>query len=252
MDKKRYKEELYNLQVELVKFQKSVISKEKKVLIIFEGRDAAGKDGTIKRFTEHMSPRETRIVALPKPSDKDRKSWYFQRYVPHLPSGGEVVFFNRSWYNRAGVEKVFGFCTPEEHKLFMEEVGDFEHLLTRSKMIFFKYYLDISKEEQKRRLEARRTDPLKQWKISSLDDQAQEKWEAYSEARNEMFVKTDFIYAPWIVVHTDDKKEARINTMKHFLSQVDYKEKDESKLLYDNDIVFPFSMEALESGKIFP
>lgn len=252
MDKKRYKEELYNLQVELVKFQKSVIGKEKKVLIIFEGRDAAGKDGTIKRFTEHMSPRETRIVALPKPSDKDRKSWYFQRYVPHLPSGGEVVFFNRSWYNRAGVEKVFGFCTLEEHKLFMEEVGDFEHLLTRSKMIFFKYYLDISKEEQKRRLEARRTDPLKQWKISSLDDQAQEKWEAYSEARNEMFVKTDFIYAPWIVVHTDDKKEARINTMKHFLSQVDYKEKDESKLLYDNDIVFPFSMEALESGKIFP
>ena len=252
MDKKTYKKALYDLQVELVKFQKSVIAEEKKVCIIFEGRDAAGKDGTIKRFTEHLSPRETRVVALSKPSDRDRKSWYFQRYVPHLPSGGEIVFFNRSWYNRAGVEKVFGFCTPEEHKLFMEEVGDFEHLLTRSKMLFFKYYLDISKEEQKRRLDARKNDPLKQWKISSLDEKAQEKWKAYSKARDEMFVKTDFIYAPWVIVHTDEKKEARIHVMKHFLSQVEYEGKDEKKLLYDNDIVFPFSMEALESGKIFP
>ncbi len=252
MDKKTYKKALYDLQVELVKFQKSVIAEEKKVCIIFEGRDAAGKDGTIKRFTEHLSPRETRVVALSKPSDRDRKSWYFQRYVPHLPSGGEIVFFNRSWYNRAGVEKVFGFCTLEEHKLFMEEVGDFEHLLTRSKMLFFKYYLDISKEEQKRRLDARKNDPLKQWKISSLDEKAQEKWKAYSKARDEMFVKTDFIYAPWVIVHTDEKKEARINIMKHFLSQVAYEGKDEKKLLYDNDIVFLFSMEALESGKIFP
>ncbi len=252
MDKKAYKAQLYDLQVELVKFQKSVIAEEKKVLIIFEGRDAAGKDGIIKRFTEHMSPRETRIVALPKPSDREKKSWYFQRYVPHLPAGEEVVFFNRSWYNRAGVEKVFGFSTPEEHALFMEEVGDFEHMLTRSKMLFFKYYLDISREEQKKRLEARRTDPLKQWKLSSLDDKAIEKWEDYSRARNEMFVRTDFVYAPWVVVHTDDKKEARINVMKHFLSQVSYDDKDESKLLYDNDIVFPFSKEALENGKIFP
>lgn len=251
MDKKTYKEELYNLQVELVKFQKNVIAEGKKVCIIFEGRDSAGKDGTIKRFTEYLSPRETRVVALGKPSDKDKSSWYFQRYVPHLPSGQEIVFFNRSWYNRAGVEKVFGFCTPEEHALFMEEVGDFEHLLTRSKMIFFKYYLDISKEEQKNRLDARRSDPLKQWKISPIDEKAQEKWDAYSEARDEMFVKTDFIYAPWVVVHTDEKKEARINVMKHFLSQVEYEDKDESKLLYDNDIVFPFSMEALEAGKIF-
>lgn len=252
MEKKSYKRELYDLQVELVKFQRDVISNKKKVCLIFEGRDAAGKDGTIKRFTEHLSPRERRVVALGKPSDKDRMSWYFQRYVPHLPSGQEIVFFNRSWYNRAGVEKVFGFCTPEEHKLFMEEVGDFEHLLTRSGMLFFKYYLDISKEEQQKRLDARRNDPLKQWKISPLDEKAQEKWDDYSEARDEMFIKTDFIFAPWVVVHTDEKKEARINVMKHFLSQVAYEGKDESKLLYDNDIVFPFSMEALESGKIFP
>jgi len=252
MDKKTYKKELYDLQVELVKFQRDVIANQKKVCLIFEGRDAAGKDGTIKRFTEHLSPRERRVVALGKPSDKDRMSWYFQRYVPHLPSGQEIVFFNRSWYNRAGVEKVFGFCTPEEHKLFMEEVGDFEHLLTRSKIVFFKYYLDISKEEQKKRLDARRNDPLKQWKISPLDEKAQEKWDAYSKARDEMFIKTDFVFAPWIVVHTDEKKEARINVMKHFLSQVAYEGKDESKLLYDNDIVFPFSAEALESGKIFP
>ena len=252
MDKKTYKKELYDLQVELVKFQRDVIANQKKVCLIFEGRDAAGKDGTIKRFTEHLSPRERRVVALGKPSDKDKMSWYFQRYVPHLPSGQEIVFFNRSWYNRAGVEKVFGFCTPEEHKLFMEEVGDFEHLLTRSKMIFFKYYLDISKEEQKKRLDARRNDPLKQWKISPLDEKAQEKWDDYSQARDEMFIKTDFVFAPWIVVHTDEKKEARINVMKHFLSQVAYEGKDESKLLYDNDIVFPFSTEALESGKIFP
>ena len=252
MDKKTYKKELYDLQVELVKFQRDVIDNQKKVCLIFEGRDAAGKDGTIKRFTEHLSPRERRVVALSKPSDKDRMSWYFQRYVPHLPSGQEIVFFNRSWYNRAGVEKVFGFCTPEEHKLFMEEVGDFEHLLTRSKMIFFKYYLDISKEEQKKRLDARRNDPLKQWKISPLDEKAQEKWDDYSRARDEMFIKTDFVFAPWFVVHTDEKKEARINVMKHFLSQVAYQGKDESKLIYDNDVVFPFSTEALAAGKIFP
>ena len=252
MDKKIYKKALYDLQVELVKFQRDVIVNQKKVCLIFEGRDTAGKDGTIKRFTEHLSPREMRVVALGKPSDKDKMSWFFQRYVPHLPSGREIVFFNRSWYNRAGVEKVFGFCTPEEHKLFMEEVGDFEHLLTRSKMLFFKYYLDISKEEQKKRLDARRNDPLKQWKISPLDERAQEKWDEYSKARDEMFIKTDFVFAPWIVVHTDEKKEARINIMKHFLSQVSYEGKDESKLLYDNDIVFPFSAEALASGKIFP
>ena len=252
MQKQLYKKELYDLQVELVKFQKSVIKENKKVCIILEGRDCAGKDGAIKRFSEHLSPREMRIVALGKPTDKDRSSWYFQRFVPHLPSGGEIVFFNRSWYNRAGVERVFGFCTEEELRAFLQEVGDFEHLLIRSNMIFVKYYLDISKNEQKLRLEDRKQNPLKQWKISPIDEKAQEKWDDYSLARDEMFIKSDFVYAPWFIVHTDKKREARINIIKHFLSLVEYENKDESKLLYDNDIVFAFSNEALRNSKIFP
>ncbi len=252
MNKKEYNRQLYLLQVELVKFQRYVIGKEIKVCIIFEGRDAAGKDGTIKRFTEHLSPREARAVALGKPSDKERKSWYFQRYVPHLPSGGEIVFFNRSWYNRAGVEKVMGFCTKKEYNSFMEEVRSFEHLLTHSEMIFFKYYLDISKKEQKKRLEARRKDPLKQWKISPIDQKAQKLWKEYSKARDEMFAKTSFVFAPWHVVHTDDKKKARINTMKHFLSHVDYPDKRDELLIYDTDIICEFDPVCYEKGLIAP
>lgn len=158
--------------MELVKFHKSVIKKGKKVCIIFEGRDAAGKDGTIKAFCKHLSPREVRIIALGKPSTRDKDSWYFQRFVPHLPVSGEIVFFNRSWYNRAGVEYVMNFCNKHEYKKFMEEVGDFEYLLTHADMHFFKYYLDISKEEQKERLEARQDDPLKQWKLSPIDQKS--------------------------------------------------------------------------------
>jgi len=252
MDKKEYKKELYNLQVELVKFQRHVIEKDIKVCILFEGRDAAGKDGTIKRFTEHLSPREARVVALGKPSDKDKKSWYFQRYVPHLPGGGEIVFFNRSWYNRAGVEKVMGFCTKTEHKAFMEEVGSFEHLLVHSGMIFIKYYLDISKKEQAKRLEARKKDPLKQWKLSPIDAQAQKLWKDYSKARDEMFTKTSFVFAPWHVIHTDDKKAARINVMKHFLSQVDYPDKNGENLVYDTDIVCKFDPVCYTKGLIAP
>jgi len=252
MKKKEYKKELYELQVELVKFQKEVIKKGLKVCVIFEGRDTAGKDGTIKRFTEHLSPREARVVALGKPSDEDKKSWYFQRYVPHLPRGGEIVFFNRSWYNRAGVEPVMGFCSKEEYKNFMEEVESFEHLLTHSGIIFIKYYLDISKDEQKRRLESRKKDPLKQWKISPIDEQAQKMWDAYSKARNEMFDKTSFAFAPWQVVHTDEKKEARINAMKHFLSLVDYPEKNEDILVYNHDIVCRFNENCYKQNLIFP
>ncbi len=250
--KKEYKKELYRLQVELVKFQRHVIEKDLKVCVVFEGRDAAGKDGTIKRFTEHLSPREARTVALGKPSDRDRKSWYFQRYVPHLPSGGEIVFFNRSWYNRAGVEKVMGFCTKKEYRLFMKEVGSFEQMLTHSEMIFFKYYLDISKKEQKKRLEERKRDPLKQWKLSPIDRQAQKLWKAYSEARDEMFTKTSFVFAPWHVVHSDDKKVARINAMKHFLAHVDYPDKEEKLLVFDTDIVCEFDPVCYEKGLIAP
>ncbi len=251
MKKKEYKKELYELQVELVKFQKEVIKKGLKVCIIFEGRDTAGKDGTIKRFVEHLSPRDARVVALGKPSDKDKNSWYFQRYVSHLPIGGEIAFFNRSWYNRAGVEKVMSFCTEKEYKDFMEEVGNFEHLLVHSGIIFIKYYLDISNNEQKRRLEDRKKDPLKQWKISPIDEQAQKYWDSYSKARDEMFNKTSFAFAPWFVVHTDEKKEARINVIKHFLSLMKYPNKKNDLLVYKNDIICQFDKTCYEKKMIF-
>lgn len=241
---------MYHLQVELVKFQKEIIKNNLKVCIIFEGRDSAGKDGIIKRFIEHLSPREARVVALGIPSHKDQTSWYFQRFVPYLPSNQEIVFFNRSWYNRAGVEKVMGFSTKEDQRGFLEEVGSFEHMLTHSGMIFFKYYLDISKQEQKERLEKRREDPLKQWKLSPVDAQSQKFWHEYSKARDEMFYKTSFIFAPWYVVHTDDKKDARINTIKHFLSHVDYEGKNEKILEYDHEIVCLFDPICYKKGLI--
>lgn len=240
MNKNRYKKELYALQVQLVKFQKHVIEENLQVCVIFEGRDAAGKDGTIKRFTEHLSPREARTVALGKPSNRDKSAWYFQRFTPYLPVQGEITFFNRSWYNRAGVEKVMGFCTKDEYKRFMEEVGNFEQMLTHSNIIFFKYYLDISKTEQKERFADRKKDPLKQWKLSPIDAQAQNKWEDYSKARDEMLSRTSFVYAPWYIIHTDDKKIARINAMKHFLSHNDYPGKDEKLLVYEHDVICEF------------
>ena len=252
MDKKEYKKTLYDLQVELVKFQRYVIEKKLQVCVIFEGRDAAGKDGTIKRFIEHLSPREARVIALGKPSDKDKISWYFQRYTPYLPSGGEIAFFNRSWYNRAGVERVMNFCTKEQYNSFIEEVGNYEHLLVHSKMIFIKYYLDISKKEQERRLQARKTDPLKQWKLSPIDAKAQELWDEYSKARDEMFAKTSFVFAPWYIIHTDDKKTARINAIKHFLSSVDYPDKKEELLNFDPDIVCRFDPVCYKKKMIAP
>ncbi len=252
MKNKQYKKELYDLQVQLVKFQKQVIAKNMQVCIIFEGRDTAGKDGTIKRFTEHLSPREARVVALGIPSDKDKASWYFQRYVPHLPSNQEIVFFNRSWYNRVGVEKVMGFSTKKEQKNFLEEVDSFEQMLTHSGIIFIKYYLDISQKEQKKRLGERKVDPLKQWKLSPIDEQAQKYWKDYSKARDEMLEKTSFVFAPWYIIHTDDKKTARINAIKHFLSCVDYLGKDEKLLVYDRDIVCTFDPLCYKKELIVP
>jgi polyphosphate kinase len=252
MDNKTYKKMLYALQVELVKFHKSVIDEEKKVCIVFEGRDTAGKDGTIKRFCEHLSPREVRTVALGKPSDRDTSAWYFQRYVPHLPVGGEIVFFNRSWYNRAGVERVMGFCSDGEYHHFMEEVEHFERLLSHAGMHFFKYYLDISKSEQKKRLEDRKEDPLKQWKLSPIDEKAQKMWKAYSQTRDAMFAKTSFSFAPWHVVHSDSKKEARINAMQHFLSSVEYPGKREEVLQFDPHTVFKFDLECYDKELIAP
>ncbi len=250
MNRKTYKKELYDLQVELVKYQKHVIENDLKVCLVLEGRDTSGKDGIIKRFMEHLSPREARIVALNKPSDRDKKSWYFQRFVPYLPVDGEIVFFNRSWYNRAGVERVMSFCEEKDYTSFMQEVGSFEHLLTHSEINFFKYYLDISKKEQKKRLEKRRKNPLKQWKISPIDKKAQTMWNEYSQARDTMFTQTNFIYAPWVIIHTDCKREARINIIKHFLSHVQYPNKKDEKLIYDVNIIFNFNLDYYDKNLI--
>lgn len=252
MKNSEYKKELYQLQVQLVKFQKEVIEKNMQVCIIFEGRDTSGKDGTIKRFIEHLSPREARIVALGIPSQKDKASWYFQRFVQHLPSNQEIVFFNRSWYNRAGVEKVMGFCNEKEYQSFLEEVGNFEQMLIHSGIIFFKYYLDISKKEQEERLEDRKKDPLKQWKLSPIDGQAQQYWNDYSKARDAMFNKTSFDFSPWHIVHTNSKKRARINVIKHFLSGLEYEGKDEKLLTYDTNILCKFDSNCYNKGLIAP
>ncbi len=251
MNSCKYQQELYKLQVELVKFQKEVIENDLKVCIIFEGRDTAGKDGTIARFKQHLSPRDARVVALGKPSDRDKKSWYFQRYAPHLPVGGEMVFFNRSWYNRAGVEKVMGFCNEKEYKDFMQEVGSFEELLVHSGMIFIKYYLDISKKEQIKRLKARKKDPLKQWKLSPVDAKASSLWDEYSKARDAMFERTNFNFAPWFIIHTDNKKDARINCIKHFLSQVKYPNKKEKLLEYDKRVVCKYNELCKKEGMLY-
>ncbi|MBI3041731.1 MAG: polyphosphate kinase 2 [Betaproteobacteria bacterium] len=250
ISKKDYKDSLRRLQVELVKLQRHFINCNDKILIILEGRDAAGKDGTIKRIVQHLSPRETRVVALGKPSDRDRTSWYFQRYVPYLPAAQELVLFNRSWYNRAGVERVMGFCTEAEHEEFMGSVSDFENMLVRSGVKLLKYYLDISKAEQKKRLEDRKSDPLKQWKVSSIDDQAIKYWKQYSAARNEMLARTHNPMAPWTLVRANDKRRARLNIIKDVLSRLHYADKDERLIRPDPQIVFAYDVSNLENGQL--
>ena len=247
---KTYKDSLHKLQVELVKLQRHIIKCNDKVLIILEGRDASGKDGTIKRIVEHLSPRETRVVALGKPSDRDRSSWYFQRYAPYLPAAQELVLFNRSWYNRAGVERVMGFCTEDEHEEFMGSVANFESMLVRSGVKFFKYYLDISKAEQVRRLKDRKTDPLKQWKISPIDEQAIKHWKAYSLARNEMLARTHNPIAPWTLVRANDKHLARLNVIKDLLGRLHYAGKNKRLIRPDPQIVFAYDLSNLENGQL--
>ena len=247
-----YKRTLRDLRVQLVKLQNQVIRKDLRILVVLEGRDSAGKDGAIKRIVKNLSPRETRVVALGKPSNRDESSWYFQRYVPHLPVGGEIVIFNRSWYNRAGVESVMGFCTPEEHESFMEDAPRFEKLLVRSGIVLQKYYLDIGKAEQKRRLADRRDNPLKQWKVSPIDDVAVKNWKKYSKARNEMLARTHTTFAPWKVVRTDDKHTARLNVMKAILAGIDYKGKNERLLVVDPDVVFNFGAERVKDRTMAP
>ena len=221
-EKNGYEAELRELQIELVKLQRHVISHGKKLLVILEGRDAAGKDGTIKRIIEHLSPRDIRVVALPKPSDRETSQWYFQRYVAHLPAAGEIVLFNRSWYNRAGVERVMGFCTDEEYSQFLRHVPIFENMLVQDSIFILKYYLDIGRKEQKRRLESRREDPLKQWKISPIDDKALSHFDDYTEARNVMLRQSDSAAAPWIIVRAEDKKAARLAIIADLISRIEY------------------------------
>ncbi len=236
MTKDDYEAQLYDLQVELVKLQKHLIDSGDQILVILEGRDAAGKDGTIKSIVEHLSPRETRVVALGKPTEREVGEWYFQRYVAQLPGRGEFILFNRSWYNRAGVEKVMGFCTEKQYEQFMATVNDFESVLVRSGLRLFKYYLDISKYEQAERLQDRAKDPLTQWKISPIDQQAQKKWTAYSQARDEMLRRTHHPEAPWTVVRTDNKKHARLNLIRDLLGRLNYPDKNEAALTVDSAI----------------
>jgi len=230
LSNKAYEDQLHALQIELVKLQSHLIKTNKKILLLLEGRDAAGKDGVIKVITEHLSPRETRTVALGKPTDSQLGEWYFQRYVPHLPTRGEFVIFNRSWYNRAGVEKVMGFCTQAEYDEFMRTVIPFESMLIGSGIELHKYYLDISKNEQIKRLEARRKDPLKQWKISPIDQVAVKHWDAYTDAHHTMLEHTNHPAAVWTVIGANQKKKARIHLIRDFLSKTDYVGKDASKI----------------------
>ena len=245
-----YKRRLRALQIELVNLQRHLLKKNARVLILLEGRDGAGKDGTIKRLIEHMSPRDTRVHAPRKPSDREESQWYFQRFVRFLPSADEFVVFNRSWYNRAGVERVMGFANEDEVASFMENVVHFEQILVRDGIALRKYYLDISKKEQKKRLEAREKSPLKSWKISPIDAVATKKWDAYSKARDDMFRRTSHPAAPWRVVHSDTKKIARLEFLRDLLDGFTYPHKDMTLTRPDRDIVFLWSEEAARRGQI--
>ncbi|MEH6698780.1 MAG: polyphosphate kinase 2 [Brevundimonas sp.] len=250
ISKKAYKAELHTLQIALVESQARLIAEGRKVLILFEGRDTAGKDGAIKRVTEFMAPRQTRVISLPKPSDRERTQWYFQRYVAHLPAAGEIVIFNRSWYNRAGVEVVMGFSTAEEQSDFIRDVPAFEAMLTEANIVPIKIWLDITKAEQARRLEARVEDPLKHFKTSPLDAQAQKRWHAYSEARDTMLLRSHSTHAPWLIVATDDKKQARLNVMRHLVERLGVHGLSVNPKSVDPAIAFMFEPEALIDGRM--
>ena len=245
-----YTHELEALQAALVRYQQAAIAAGDKALVIFEGRDAAGKDGAIKRITEHLSVRSTRAVALPKPSERERSEWYFQRYAAHLPAAGELTLFNRSWYNRAGVEPVMGFCTADEHEAFLRDAPVFEAMLVGGGLKVVKLWLDISRDEQDQRLKARKTDPLKALKVSPLDAVAQKKWDAYSVARDEMLTRTHTMDAPWIIVRTDHKKKARLNTMRYLLKVLAPKAVAKSIDKPDPKVVFEFEAAALTDGRL--
>ncbi|MDX1986611.1 MAG: polyphosphate kinase 2 [Candidatus Obscuribacter sp.] len=230
LDELKYEDELVRLQIELVKLQRWVAENGKRIAIIFEGRDAAGKGGTIRRFTEHLNPRAMRVVALPKPTDAEKGQWYFQRYSVQLPNPGEIVFFDRSWYNRAVVEPVNGFCSKAEYQRFMQQVPEFEHMLYEDGLILIKFWFSIAKEEQAKRFESRKQNPLKQWKLSPIDEQAQNKWEQYTHYKEEMFSKTHTSYSPWILVKANNKLRARLESIRYVLNHIPYDDKVEGKL----------------------
>ncbi|KAF5430521.1 Polyphosphate kinase 2, PPK2 family [Candidatus Methanomarinus sp.] len=233
-----YEKKLRNLQIELLKVQNHVKTHGLRILILFEGRDAAGKGGTIKRFIEHMNPRGVRVVALEKPSDREQNEWYFQRYVNHLPSAGEIVLFDRSWYNRAMVEPVMKFCTDEQNKRFLKDVPLFERMLAKDGIILFKFYFSVSKEEQARRFDVRKTDPLRNYKVSPVDEMAQEMWDQYTVKKFQMLSETNRTLAPWMIIRSDKKKKARLNCIKYILNNLDYEGKvHEKKLNPDPEIV---------------
>ncbi len=247
-----YEKELASLQVELLKFQNHVKDKGLKILMIFEGRDAAGKGGTIKRITEHLNPRGARVVALEKPNEKESTQWYFQRYVNHLPAAGEIVLFDRSWYNRSMVEPVMGFCTERQHHKFLKDAPEFEEMLVDEGIQLFKFYFSVSKEEQARRFKARETDPLKQYKLSPVDKESQRLWDEYSLAKFMMLSATHTEAAPWTIVKSDNKKKARLNTIKHILNFVDYPDKPAPELIkVDRDIIVYGRDESIRMEKQF-
>lgn len=227
MRRKEYEAAKTKLQIELLKVQSWVKESGQKIVLLFEGRDAAGKGGTIRRFMEHLNPRGARVVALEKPSEAEKGQWYFQRYVEHLPTAGEMVFFDRSWYNRAGVERVMKFCTPQEYLEFLRQAPQFERMLVQSGTLLYKFWFSVSREEQLRRFVSRRDDPLKHWKLSPIDVKSLDKWDDYTEAKNAMFFHTDIADAPWTVIKSDDKKRARLNCMRHFLHSLPYPDKDQ-------------------------
>ncbi|MBX7491072.1 polyphosphate kinase 2 [Helicobacter turcicus] len=243
INKKFYEKEIVKLQIELIKLQNWVKKYQKKIIIILEGRDAAGKGGTIKALREHLNPRGARVVALQKPSDVEKTQWYFQRYIDELPNGGEIVFFDRSWYNRAGVEKVMDFCTNEQYKEFIIQVSHLEQMLIESGYILFKFFLDVGREEQRKRIESRKDEPLKRWKLSPIDELSLNLWDEYTEAFEKMFSRTHTPFAPWLIVDSNDKKRARINLARILLSKIDYEDKDAENvcLLADPGIVSYYS-----------
>jgi polyphosphate kinase 2 len=249
ISEKSYEKHKAELQIELLKVQDWVKATGQKIVVLFEGRDAAGKGGTIKRFMEHLNPRGARLVALDVPTQREQSQWFFQRYVQHLPSAGEIVLFDRSWYNRAGVERVMGFCTPNDYLEFMRQTPEFERMLTRSDTVLFKYWFSVTRKEQSRRFKSREAEPLKRWKLSPVDRQSLDKWDDYTEAKEAMFFYTDTADAPWTIVKSDDKKRARLNCLKHFLYSLPYPEKDTSVVGHPDPLLVSSSVHVIGNSE---